>query len=1017
MNHLRSIVLGTFLLMAAAAPGLAAMPVVVPAEPSARETLAAREVVRYVFVRTGELLPIVAGAAAPADGAAIILARKDRPVAGIDAATQAAVAALKPEEYLLKTLARPQGAVLLICGGDDTGTLYGAYRLAEHLGVRFYLHGDVIPDTRIPLALPELNETGKPLFATRGIQPFHDFAEGPDWWNQDDYLTYVGQLAKMRLNFLGLHCYPQGGVGPEPLVWIGLPQDVHADGTVGFSYPTAWHNTARSGMWGYAATKTSDFTNGAALLFPDDIYGPDVMQGLMPLPKTPQESNELFNRVGRQMGVVFAAARKLGVKTCIGTETPLTIPNAVCAHLKALGKDPADPKVVRELYAGMFQRIAAAMPVDYYWLWTPEGWTWGGNSAEQFEGTKRDILAAYDALKAAPKPVQLATCGWVLGPQHDRAALDAFLPKDCPMSCINRQVGHESVEYAFANVHGRPKWAIPWMENDPNLVAYQPWAARMRWDAVDARRLGCDGLLGIHWRTKILAANVAALAQASWDQSFVPAAMNVSAVAPFAAVAGPGGSVAKTAAAIAGAAPDEQKVYQSCRYNTNGYTLEVPNGTYDVTLKFCEITYAAPGKRVFGVVVQGQVLAEKLDLFATVGKDKAYDLTVKGVKVTDGKLKIEFSRVVEFPLINGIVLDGRTEASNQLVAAPLLRRINCGGDACPGYEADMAGGGSSGKNPAPHERAMPVGDFYEDMARASFGAAVAMDAGALMATLDGMGFEPNPTDWIGGPGSLNTNVALGTQATAKGAVVARFAALRPKVVGPGNLERFDYWCHTFQASVTMYEFAAIRGQLAAAVKKIEATKDAAAKKALAQDALKLRLDLVRVWDRLLQLEIGTVSTPGELGTIANLEQHSRVHAGNITGFDKVLTAALGADLPATAAPAMRYAGPPRIIMTTVRTQAAMGESVALKVIILPGTAAQDAVAGALFWRPLGGGEFQKVPLTHVARAVYGVTLPPLTGDAPAIEYYIDATAGAQTLHFPATAPVLNQTIVCTGGQS
>ena len=31
-------------------------------------------------------------------------------------------------------------------GGDPIGTLYGAYRLAERLGVRFYLHGDVVPD-------------------------------------------------------------------------------------------------------------------------------------------------------------------------------------------------------------------------------------------------------------------------------------------------------------------------------------------------------------------------------------------------------------------------------------------------------------------------------------------------------------------------------------------------------------------------------------------------------------------------------------------------------------------------------------------------------------------------------------------------------------------------------------------------------------------------------------------------------------------------------------------------------
>jgi hypothetical protein len=25
-----------------------------------------------------------------------------------------------------------------------------------------------------------------PVFTTRGLQPFHDFAEGPDWWSLDE---------------------------------------------------------------------------------------------------------------------------------------------------------------------------------------------------------------------------------------------------------------------------------------------------------------------------------------------------------------------------------------------------------------------------------------------------------------------------------------------------------------------------------------------------------------------------------------------------------------------------------------------------------------------------------------------------------------------------------------------------------------------------------------------------------------------------------------------------------------
>lgn len=109
--------------------------------------------------------------------------------------------------------------------------------------MRFCLDGDVVPDTRIPFAIPPLDETRAPLFDLRGIQPFHDFTEGPDWWNRDDYLAYLSQPTKLRLNFLGLHCYPEGGVGPEPLVWIGLTNGLAADGRVEFAYPSFWANT------------------------------------------------------------------------------------------------------------------------------------------------------------------------------------------------------------------------------------------------------------------------------------------------------------------------------------------------------------------------------------------------------------------------------------------------------------------------------------------------------------------------------------------------------------------------------------------------------------------------------------------------------------------------------------------------------------------------------------------------------------------------------------------------------
>lgn len=529
------LVLGILLSTGGKARGEAAAPatVVSPANGSLAERLAAREIRRYVYLRTGTLLPIVASEggsdlANVAAGPLIVVGHKDRQE--IKAISDAAelktrIAALPPGGYLIQTIEQSHRPTLLIAGGDSIGALYGAYRFAEHLGVRFYLHGDVVPDKQVPFAIPPLNETRKPLFALRGIQPFHDFPEGPDWWSRDGYKAILGQLPKMGMNFFGLHTYPEHPtwthVGPEPLVWIGPPDELAPDGRVKASYPSR-HFTASNinAAWGYQPGKTGEYAFGAAEMFDRDDYGADYMRDTCPWNKmSPEQCDALFNRVGEFFGDVFGFARRLDIKTCIGTETPLIIPTQLKERLRAAGKNPADPAVVQELYEGIFQRIAKIHSLDYYWLWTPENWTWEAVKQEQIDAAMADFRAVLAAAQKVRPPFTLATCGWVLGPLQSPSLFDEFLPKEMPMSCINRQVGYAPVEPGFAKVAGRPKWAIPWLEDDPGIAMPQLWVGRMRRDAADALKYGCTGLMGIHWRTRVLAPNVSALAKASWDQT------------------------------------------------------------------------------------------------------------------------------------------------------------------------------------------------------------------------------------------------------------------------------------------------------------------------------------------------------------------------------------------------------------------------------------------------------------------------------------------------------------------
>jgi hypothetical protein len=469
------------------------------------EKLAAKEIRKYIYLRSDRLPKIQMGLPEKqVRGWAIIL--------NVDVL-------LEEQEFRLKSYVAVKDKILRITGGSPQALLYAAYEFAEQLGVRFYLHGDVIPDKKITFWLPDLDIQKKPLFDKRGILPFHDFPEGPDWWNEQEYKAVVAQLPKLKMNFIGFHTYPWrtdfNGEGPksEPLVWIGREEAVNADGTVQTAYPVLHFQTGDS-TWGYSPAPTSDFLSGASQLFEVNNFGADYMKNLSPWPRTEVENIRIFNESGRVFSSAFTLARTLGVKICVGTETPLIFPENLRLRYGIKSNNEAE---IKALYRGMFSRIQRTYPIDYYWLWTPESWTWSSVEDKTVADAKQDLQIAYDVLKEMGSPFTLATCGWVLGPPNDRTEFDRVLPKDMPFSCINRGLGYTPVDKGFGAISGRSKWSIPWMEDDPDLITVQLWAGRMRKDALDSWKYGCDGLFGIHWRTRSIGPTVSALARAAWD--------------------------------------------------------------------------------------------------------------------------------------------------------------------------------------------------------------------------------------------------------------------------------------------------------------------------------------------------------------------------------------------------------------------------------------------------------------------------------------------------------------------
>ena len=194
-----------------------------------------------------------------------------------------------------------------------------------------------------------------------------------------------------------------------------------------------------------------------------------------------------------------------------------------------------------------------------------------------------------------------------------------------------------------------------------------------------------------------------------------------------------------------------------------------------------------------------------------------------------------------------------------------------------------------------------------------------------------------------------------------------------------------------------------------AVERTAAASSAERQNLARRDLLPRRLALARSWERLIHLQIAATDTKGELGILANLEQHNRLQQRFLTRHDDALSGWLGAPLPADVSPSHDYAGPNRILVPTLRTSAHEGEAVAVRVLLI-GAGAPDG--GDLLWRPMGRGDFRRSPLLHVGRGVYQASLPAIGPELPALEYRIEARfRRGPPVSWPANARQAGHTIV------
>ena len=411
--------------------------------------------------------------------------------------------------------------LLLITGGSPVAVQWAVYAFLEHLGFGFFLGGDAVPAHRPDAVIPQLDVREHPAFEIRGTLPWYNFLNSPTVWNLEDHCRFYDQLAKQRANFVGFHSYDY-----EP--WAGY---LNAQGGIRSGLPLCTSGS-HAHIWGVVPTPTSEYAFGTDQLYTRDLFGAACALGY-PTPQAGIEQQQAM------LAEALAYARSRGIHPCVGFEVQ---------------GDPEAPDNVMALRLRI-QHLVRRYPLDYLSVWQAEGRGGAGilqpprdlasavdaNLAPQFgyledpgriaEGVRisRYASLARSILQEVAPGVRLILSGWG-GDQWMRftdfyEGLDRTLPSDVIFAALDNI--DPTFEPNVSAVYGklrpeRQRWTIPWFESDgggsrrdqwgpqPNVTAFAPLLS-------DARAKGCQGVLGIHWRTRAVEEVAAYTFQWPWQ--------------------------------------------------------------------------------------------------------------------------------------------------------------------------------------------------------------------------------------------------------------------------------------------------------------------------------------------------------------------------------------------------------------------------------------------------------------------------------------------------------------------
>jgi hypothetical protein len=408
---------------------------------------------------------------------------------------------LRGENYEIASTAH--GAILRAAG--EQALLYAVFEFLEKQGMVFGIDGSLAPlDRPEALVLPQPGRpwSSAPAFATRGLLPWPDFLNCISVYNPEDFQAYFASMLRMRFNMFAMHVYTQN----PPLAESYLSFDFAGSGHIASLEDTT------TTSWGYTPQRTSTFKMSGAEFFDRETFGSDAV-------RLASDNWERADRTTEMLRKAMEFAQQLGIRTGIGfepyhnpAEIVSALPPEALSHPGGLVESPVGRDLLERRLADLLERYPA---VDDVWLWQDEDANWDSRK-KQVKLSVTPFLQAHDFLRRHAPGKRLVLAGWG-GVTRHYAEMHTQLPEEIIFSSLNDTLGWDPIHEVFGKLGSRERWPIPWLEDDPSMWLAQFRASHVQQDVSRAQSLGCQGMLGIHWRHRIVDPTATCFARSLWD--------------------------------------------------------------------------------------------------------------------------------------------------------------------------------------------------------------------------------------------------------------------------------------------------------------------------------------------------------------------------------------------------------------------------------------------------------------------------------------------------------------------